>query len=64
MKFETERLIIRPINLDDKFEIFAYRSDSETNKYQGWIPKTLNDVEAFIEKFQHKLMNLKLGFNL
>jgi RimJ/RimL family protein N-acetyltransferase len=55
MKFETERLIIRPINLDDKFEIFAYRSDSETNKYQGWIPKTINDVEAFIEKISTQI---------
>jgi RimJ/RimL family protein N-acetyltransferase len=49
MKFETERLIIRPIKLDDKNEIFEYRSDSETNKYQGWIPKSIADVELFID---------------
>lgn len=48
MKLETERLIIRPIKLDDKNEIFEYRSDTETNKYQGWIPKTIADVETFI----------------
>jgi RimJ/RimL family protein N-acetyltransferase len=47
MKLETERLIIRPIELDDKSEIFEYRSDKETNKYQGWIPKTIDDVETF-----------------
>jgi RimJ/RimL family protein N-acetyltransferase len=45
---ETERLIIRPIQPDDKVDIFEYRSDTETNKYQSWIPKTINDVELFI----------------
>lgn len=35
--------------MDDKQDIFNYRSDAETNKYQGWIPKTLDDVEAFFK---------------
>jgi len=48
MILETKRLIIRPIKLDDKNEVFSYRSDRETNKYQGWIPTTLSDVESFI----------------
>ncbi len=50
MKLESERLILRPINLGDKDEIFAYRSDNVTNEFQGWIPKTIEDVEIFIEK--------------
>ncbi len=50
MKLETHRLIIRPISLTDKHEIFAYRCDAETNRYQGWVPKTVQDVEAFIQK--------------
>ncbi len=50
MKIETNRLIIRPISLTDKESIFEYRSDKETNKYQGWIPETINDVETFIAK--------------
>ena len=50
MKLETNRLILRPINLNDKHEVFEYRSDSETNKYQGWIPKTIEEVEIFIAK--------------
>jgi len=49
MKFETERLIIRPIKPDDKYELFEYRSDTETNKYQGWVPKSIADVELFID---------------
>jgi len=50
MNLLTERLILRPIQFADTREVFAYRSDSETNKYQGWIPKTMDDVEAFIGK--------------
>lgn len=50
MKLETKRLILRPISLEDNNEIFAYRSDKETNKYQGWIPETVEDVAQFIGK--------------
>jgi len=55
MKLETKRLIIKPITLDDKNEIFEYRSDTETNKYQGWIPKTIDDVEIFIGKISKQI---------
>ncbi len=55
MKLETKRLILRPINLDDKSEIFKYRSDAETNKYQGWIPKSMDDVETFIGKISKNI---------
>jgi RimJ/RimL family protein N-acetyltransferase len=50
LNLETERLVIRPVRLEDKVNIFEYRSDSETNKYQGWIPKTIEDVEFFINR--------------
>ncbi len=50
MQLETKRLLIRPVTIDDKNEIFYYRRDKETNKYQGWIPDTLEDVEVFIQK--------------
>lgn len=55
MRLETERLIIRPISLNDKNEIFEYRSDAETNKYQGWIPKNIDDVETFIGKISKNI---------
>jgi len=55
MILETKRLIIRPIKIDDKDEVFEYRSDRETNKYQGWIPITLSDVEAFIGKISQQI---------
>ena len=39
----------------DKESIFEYRSDSETNKYQGWIPKKIEDVEVFIDKISNEI---------
>ncbi|PKP10480.1 MAG: GNAT family N-acetyltransferase [Bacteroidetes bacterium HGW-Bacteroidetes-4] len=50
INLKTERLFLRPLTLSDAKEFFAYRSDAETNKYQGWIPQTLDDVEAFMAK--------------
>jgi RimJ/RimL family protein N-acetyltransferase len=50
MHLETERLLIRDLTLDDKHAIFNYRSDAEANKFQSWIPQTLEDVEQFIER--------------
>ena len=57
MILETKRLIIRPITINDKIEIFEYRCDKETNKYQGWIPESIDDVETFIGKVS-KQMNV------
>lgn len=48
MNLESDRLLLRPVNSNDKDEIFNYRSDREANKYQGWIPKTPGDVDSFI----------------
>ncbi|RLJ32456.1 RimJ/RimL family protein N-acetyltransferase [Chryseobacterium sp. 7] len=50
MQLYTERLLLRDITLDDKQDIFNYRSDAEANKFQGWIPETLEDVESFIQR--------------
>lgn len=46
---QSERLLLRPITLDDAETVYRYRSDSITNKYQGWIPKTFEDVHDFVE---------------
>ncbi len=55
MTLETNRLQIRPITPEDRNEIFEYRSDQEINKYQGWIPKTIDDVDTFIGKVSKKI---------
>ncbi|MBK1896603.1 GNAT family N-acetyltransferase [Chryseobacterium paridis] len=48
MTLETERLVLRDLDVNDKEAIFEYRSDAETNQFQSWIPKTLEEVETFI----------------
>ncbi|GAA5087562.1 GNAT family protein [Chryseobacterium ginsengisoli] len=50
MQLFTERLLLRNITIDDKQAIFDYRSDAEANKFQSWIPETLEDVESFIRR--------------
>lgn len=47
---KTERLNLRPVNLNDSEKILRYRSDAKTNQYQGWIPETLDDVKEFIDQ--------------
>lgn len=44
----SDRLLLRPIRIEDSNSIFRYRSNSLVNQYQGWIPKTLDDVHDFI----------------
>lgn len=48
MIIETERLVLRDLHMNDKEAIFGYRSDAETNQFQSWIPKTIEEVEGFI----------------
>ena len=55
MEFITDRLYIRPLSAEDKKSVFKYRSDSETNKYQGWIPKKIEDVEVFFGKVSNEI---------
>jgi len=48
MNIKTNRLHIRPVDINDKASMFNYRSDSETNKYLSLIPQTVDDVAEFI----------------
>lgn len=50
IELRTERLFLRPVEAKDAKAIFNYRSDFKTNKYQGWIPKTIEDVDSFLKK--------------
>jgi RimJ/RimL family protein N-acetyltransferase len=47
-KLESKRIFLRNIELDDKFAIYAYRSDPIVYKYQSWKPKYIQDVVDFI----------------
>ena len=44
----SSRLLLRPIHLADASAVFQYRSNHLANRYQGWIPETIADVDDFI----------------
>ncbi len=46
----TSRTSCRPIRIEDAPAVFNYRSDKETNRYQGFIPETSEEVEHWIER--------------
>ncbi len=45
----SARLILRPIHISDAPLVFEYRSDAAANRFQGFIPKQLAEVEDFIQ---------------
>lgn len=45
---QTERLIIRLAEPEDAEAIFSYRSDFVANKYQGWLPDSVEEVSDYI----------------
>ena len=45
---QTQRLVIKPIELCDAHAMFTYRSDETVQRYQFWRPRTQDEVEDFI----------------
>jgi RimJ/RimL family protein N-acetyltransferase len=50
MEFETERLCIRSVCMDDKESMFRYRSIPEINQYLSVVPQSVDDIAGFIDK--------------
>ena len=50
MLINSERLYLRPVSMDDKESMYAYRSDSETSKYLSLIPESVEDIAKLIDK--------------
>ena len=44
----TEHLLLRPLRISDAEEMFDYRSDTEFNCYQGWVPREITETYDFI----------------
>jgi len=49
MNLETERLIIRPLRHEDLDDLYAYRSDPEVCRYQGYEPATIEECEEILD---------------
>lgn len=45
----TERLLIRKLELSDSHSVFNYRSNKDVSKYQSFKPNCIEDVEIFIK---------------
>ena len=48
IELHTNRLLLRPICMEDAEIFFIYRSDAIENQYQGWIPNKIEDIYDFI----------------
>lgn len=44
----TQRLLLRPLRASDAEAMFRYRSDPQVDKFQGLKPKTIDDINEFI----------------
>ncbi|MDZ3925785.1 hypothetical protein UZS95_04310 [Parabacteroides goldsteinii] len=60
----TDRLIIRLANPDDAEEIYAYRSDTIENQYQGWFPESVEEVRNYITNMPVTIDMPTYAFNL
>jgi [ribosomal protein S5]-alanine N-acetyltransferase len=49
MNLETEHLIIRAIRPEDLDDLYAYRSDPEVCRFQGYEPATINECREIID---------------
>lgn len=50
MIIQTQRLILRPIELRDNIEVYKYRSNPEISQHLSFVPESLEDVDHFITK--------------
>ena len=57
MKLHTKRLKLEKLEMKHAESFYSYRSDAETNKYQGWIPYALEDCKHFIKNRVAKEFN-------
>ncbi len=50
MDFTTQRLYIRPVQIEDKDAMFRYRSEPETSQFLSMVPESADDIAAMILK--------------
>lgn len=54
-KIETERLIIRPINIDDAYDVFEWASDPIVNKFMPYpLHDNIRQAEEWISSLDNK----------
>ncbi len=57
LQLNTPRLLLRPVEVADVPALFAYRSDAQTNQYQGWIPQSVEETMDFVQQKVASVIN-------
>jgi RimJ/RimL family protein N-acetyltransferase len=60
---ETPRLRLDPLGADDAPALFAYRSDPEVARYQGWRPEAEAEAADFIARQVERAFGRPDGWN-
>ncbi|MCX6127389.1 MAG: GNAT family protein [Proteobacteria bacterium] len=50
LKITTDRLLFRPLTIDDANFLFEYRSNPSVSEFQNWVPSQVEDAIHFIKK--------------
>lgn len=59
---ETERLLLRCLNLNDAEDLFEYASDPEVSKYNTWtVHQSLADTKHFLNTVVERYQNYELA---
>lgn len=54
-KIETERLIVRPINIEDAYDVFEWASDPIVNKFMPYpLHDNIHQAEEWISSLENK----------
>ena len=64
MILESERLLLKPIQIENAIDVFEYRSDTDINRFLNFVPQTIQDVESFIGKNPKEFNNPESWFQL
>ena len=48
---QTDRLVLKPLSIEDAGALFHYRSDERVFQYQSWQPTESTEAEQFIQEF-------------
>ena len=59
VELSTSRLRLRTLQPADAKELFSYRSDRAVNRYQGWIPGSIEEAEQFISTRVSPVINIE-----
>lgn len=54
IEITTNRLLLRPLSIEDAEAFYNYKSDALANQFQGWVPDTIEEVYDFV---QNKIVN-------